>query len=65
MVASNLFKHLGHVAHELKGIKFLDIEPFVIFTILHGPQELVFVIIPFLAVQRANLAGIVTAHNMK
>ena len=64
MVASSLFKGFGHIAHELEGIKFLDVQPLSVLAVLHDPQELVAIIIPLSAIKRVYLAGIVTAHNM-
>ena len=64
MVAGGLLKAPGHIGHVLEWRKLLNIQPLTILAFIHDPDELVPIVVPLLAVERGNLAGIKSPHHM-
>ena len=64
MVASGLLEASGHIGHVLEWSKLFDIQPLTVLAFIHDPYELVPIIIPLLAIERGDLAGVKTPHHM-
>ena len=65
VVTSDILEHLSYIAHVMQRISLFDVDPFLVLTDLHGPEELGAILIPPSCVKRADLAGIMAAYNMK
>ena len=64
MVAGGLLKAPGHIGHVLEWGELLNIQPLAILAFIHDSDELVLIIVPLLAIERGNLAGVKTPHHM-
>ena len=64
IVASGFFEAPGHLGHVLEWGKLFDIQPLTVHVVIHDPHELVPIIVPLLAIERGDLAGVKTPHHM-
>ena len=64
MVAGGLLKAPGHIRHVSEWHQLFNVQPLTILVFIHGLDELVPIIVPLLAVERGNLAGVKTPHHM-
>ena len=64
IVASGLLEASGHIGHLLEWSKLFDIQPLTVLAVIHDPHELVPIIVPLLAIERGDLAGVKTPHPM-
>ena len=64
MVASGLLKAPGHIRHVSEWHQLFNVQPLAILAFIHGPDELVPIIVPLSAVERGDLAGVKTPHHM-
>ena len=64
MVASGFLETSGHIGHVLEWGELLDVQPLTVFAVIHDPYELVSIIVPLLAIDRADLAGVKTPHHV-
>ena len=64
IVASGLLKAPGHIGHVLERRQLFNVQPLAILMFIHGPDELVLIIVPFSAIERGDLAGVKTPHHM-
>ena len=63
-VAGGLLKASGHIGHVSEWCQLFNVQPLAILAFIHGLDELVLIIVPLLAIERGNLAGIKTPHHM-
>ena len=64
MVAGGLLKAPGHIEHVSGWCQLFNVQPLTILAFIHGPDELVSIIVPLLVIERGDLAGIKTPHHM-
>ena len=64
MVAGGLLEAPGHIGHVSEWRQLFNVQPPVILAFIHGMDELVPIIVPLLAIERGDLAGIETPHHM-
>ena len=64
MVAGGLLKSPGHIGHVSEWCQLFNVQPLTILAFIHGPDELVLIIVPLSAIERGDLAGIKTPHHM-
>ena len=64
MVASGFFETSGHIGNVLEWGELFDVQPLTVFVVIHGPYELVPIIVPLSAIERGNLAGVKTPHHV-
>ena len=64
MVAGGFFKALGHIMHVSEWHQFFNVQPLTILALIYGPDEFVLIIVPLLAIERGDLAGIKASHHM-
>ena len=64
VVASGLLEASGHIGHVLEWSKLFDIQPLTVLVVIHDLHELVPIIVPLLAIERGDLAGVKTPNHM-
>ena len=64
MVISTLLEHSGHIRHEPEWSELLNVQPLMVFAALHGPQELLLVVIPLSTFEKGDLADVETPNHM-
>ena len=64
MVAGGLLKAPGHMGHVSEWHQLFNVQPLAILAFIHGPDELVPIIVPLSAIERGNLAGVKSLHHM-
>ena len=64
MVASGLLEAPGHIGHVLEWGMLFNIQPLTVLAFIHDSDENVPIIVPLLAIERGNFAGIKTPHHM-
>ena len=64
IVAGSLLKAPGHIGHVSEWHQLFNVQPLTILVFIHGPDELVLIIVSLSAIERGDLAGVKTPHHM-